>query len=154
MIHNDLSVSVCSILVGKLRGTKCPALSSDMRVVNPHVPAYLYPDVTVVCGKADIRKYDCLANPTFVVEITSPSSVEYDRTTKLLIYSTIPSVQEYMIVSHQAREIMLFRRNNNGILEFQEIATTRVELRSVGCTLELAEIYEDIDFDEPDPFDA
>ncbi len=146
--HNALSVNVSAALRNKLGGSKCRTLSSDTRLYNPQTSAYLYPDVVVVCGKPDVRKHHSLVNPTLVVEITSPSSEEYDRTTKLLIYSAMPSVQEYMIVRQEAREIMLFRRNEHDKLDFVEIATEQVELRSVGCTLEVDEIYDDTDFDD------
>lgn len=148
ILHNAISVNVSSALNVALRGKGCRTLSSDQRVVNPLSSAYLYPDVSVVCGKADIRKYDCLANPTLVVEVTSPSSVEYDRTTKLLIYAALPSVQEYMIVSHTAQEIMLFRRNSEGALAFVEIARERVEFTSVGCMLSITDIYDGVELEE------
>ncbi|MBD1208826.1 MAG: Uma2 family endonuclease [Ignavibacteria bacterium] len=65
---------------------------------------YLYPDVVVIYGKPELCKHHSLINPTLLVEVTLPSSVEYDRTTKLLIYDAIPSVQEYLIVSHTAKK--------------------------------------------------
>jgi Uma2 family endonuclease len=147
ILHNRLSIKVSFHLERKLTGSKCRTLSSDMRLYNPHTSAYLYPDVVVVCGKPDLRKHQSLVNPTLVVEVASPSSEEYDRSTKLLIYDAMPSVQEYIIVRQKAREIMLFRRNEQGKLCFVEIATEHVELRSVGCILNVEEIYADTDFD-------
>ncbi len=150
LMHNVLCVNMSTALRNKLRGKGCSTLSSDTRIQNPRTPAYLYPDVAVVCGKPEIQKYHSLVNPTLVVEVTSPQSVEYDRTTKLLIYDAIPSVQEYMIVSHEAQEIMLFRRDEALRLAFVEIATEQLVLTSVHCTLSIAEIYDDTDFDEID----
>ena len=150
LMHNVLCVNMSTALRNKLRGKGCSTLSSDTRIQNPRTPAYLYPDVVVVCGKPEIQKHHSLVNPTLVVEVTSPQSVEYDRTTKLLIYDAIPSVQEYMIVSHEAQEIMLFRRDEALRLAFVEIATEQLVLTSVHCTLSIAEIYDDTDFDEID----
>ncbi|MFY7998549.1 MAG: Uma2 family endonuclease [Candidatus Kapaibacteriota bacterium] len=150
LMHNVLCVNMSTALRNKLRGKGCSTLSSDTRIQNPRTPAYLYPDVVVVCGKPEIQKHHSLVNPTLVVEVTSPQSFEYDRTTKLLIYDAIPSVQEYMIVSHEAQEIMLFRRDEALRLAFVEIATEQIVLTSVHCTLSIAEIYDDTDFDEID----
>ena len=150
LMHNVLCVNMSTALRNKLRGKGCSTLSSDTRIQNPRTPAYLYPDVVVVSGKPEIQKHHSLVNPTLVVEVTSPQSVEYDRTTKLLIYDAIPSVQEYMIVSHEAQEIMLFRRDEALRLAFVEIATEQLVLTSVHCTLSIAEIYDDTDFDEID----
>jgi Uma2 family endonuclease len=148
--HNVMCVNISSGLNTRLRGKGCRTLSSDQRIINPRTPAYLYPDVTVVCGKPEIVKHQTLVNPTLLVEVTSPKTVNYDRTTKLVIYDTIPSVQEYCIVSHTAQEVMLFRRDSVGKLAFVEIATERVKLESVGCVLDVAEIYFDTDFGDLD----
>lgn len=147
LMHNIICSNIIRSLGNKLSGSKCKALTSDTRVYTDRTPAYLYPDVTVLCGKPELRKYHSLANPTLLVEVTSPSSVDYDRTTKLVIYDAISSVKEYMIVSHLAQEIMLFRRDASGRLAFVEIATTTLTLESVNCTLDLQEIYEDISFE-------
>jgi Uma2 family endonuclease len=148
MAHNFLCGNIIRILGNKLLGSQCRTLTSDQRVVNPHSSAYLYPDVTVICGKPDLCKHNSLANPTLVVEVTSQSSEEYDRTIKLLIYDAMPSVLEYMIVSQTAHEIMLFRRDENGKLSFVGIATETLILESVGCSLDVAELYANMDFEE------
>lgn len=146
--HNAICVNISTALRNKLRGRGCNTLSSDTRVHTARTPGYLYPDVVVLCGKPELRKHHSLVNPTLLVEVTSPSSVEYDRTTKLLIYDAIPSVQEYLVVSHTADEVMLFRRDDTGILAFVEVAAENITLTSVGCTLRVKEIFEDTDFEE------
>ncbi len=147
IMHNFLCGNVIRSFGNKLSGSKCKTLTSDTRVYTNRTPAYLYPDVTVLCGKPDLRKHHSLVNPTLLVEVTSPSSVDYDRTTKLVIYDGIPSVQEYLIVSHTTQEIMLFRRDSHGRLAFVEVATDTLTLQSVQCTLDLQEIYEDVSFE-------
>ncbi|MCU0428245.1 MAG: Uma2 family endonuclease [Candidatus Kapabacteria bacterium] len=147
LMHNALCVNISTALRNKLRGKGCSTFSSDTRVFTNRTPAYLYSDVTVLCGKPDLCKHHSLVNPTLLVEVTSPSSVDYDRTTKLVIYDGIPSVQEYLIVSHTTQEIMLFRRDSHGRLAFVEVATDTLTLQSVQCTLDLQEIYEDVSFE-------
>ncbi len=62
---------------------------------------YHYPDVSVVCGPAEIRhdQRDILLNPTVVFEVLSPSTEQYDRGKKLHNYLTIPSLQDYLLVA-------------------------------------------------------
>jgi Uma2 family endonuclease len=154
LMHNALCVNISTALRNQLRGKGCNTLSSDTRIHNPRTPAYLYPDVVVVCGKPELRKHHSLVNPTLLVEVSSPKSVEYDRTTKLLIYDTIPSVQEYLIVSQATQEIILFRRDEAGRLAFVEIATETLVLESVGgCTLVIRDIYEDTSFEDDESVD-
>ena len=58
--------------------------------------ATYYPDVMVVCGpRADQHWED---NATVVVEVASPSTRDRDRREKALAYSTLPSLQTYIIV--------------------------------------------------------
>jgi Uma2 family endonuclease len=148
LMHNALCVNVLCQLHGNLARSKYRALTSDMRIYNPRTPAYLYPDALVLGDTPELPKHDSLSNPLLLLEVNSPQSVDYDRTTKLIIYDTMPSVQEYIIISQMAREIMLFRRNNHGVLAFAEIATERVVLQSIGCLLNIDEVYVDTDFDE------
>jgi len=154
LVHNLLCSNIIRALGNALAGSKCRTLTSDTRIHNPRTPAYLYPDVVVVCGKPELRKHHSLVNPTLLVEVSSSKSVEYDRTTKLLIYDTIPSVQEYLIVSQAAQDIFLFRRDEAGRLAFVEIATETLVLESVGdCTLTIRDIYEDTSFEDDESMD-
>lgn len=53
-------------------------------------------------------------NPTILVEVTSDSSEEYDRGPKLEYYRTIPTLRDYVIVSHRERRIVVETRGNDG----------------------------------------
>jgi Uma2 family endonuclease len=81
-------------------------------------------------------------NPLVLLEVTSDSSEEYDTGGKLEMYRTIPSLRDYVIVSHRERRITVHRRDDRG--EW----STRVAIRagwvlveSVGARLVVDEIY-------------
>ena len=71
---------------------------------------YLFPDVTVACGE-DASTLP--ADPTVIIEVLSPATDKRDRSTKLAAYKTLPSVQEYLLVGSEAREIIVYRRESN-----------------------------------------
>ncbi len=146
--HNGISAN-CIIALGKKLPKGCRVLTSDMRVYNPHTASYLYPDVSVVCGKPDIRKGECLTNPTLVVEVLSRSTANYDQSTKLRLYGAMPSLNEYLIVSSFAKDVVLFRRNEAGRWEVFPVDADRGEitLESLGCTITVEELYGDIDIE-------
>lgn len=102
-----------------------------------------FPDVSVICGPLQQHEpsRDATAlNPTVLVEVTSKSTEEYDTVTKLECYRTIPSLREYMIISHRERRITVHVR------ESDDTWSTRVGMR--GGTVELSSIDARLSVDE------
>jgi hypothetical protein len=75
-----------------------------------------YPDVSVVCGKAEIDSEDphAIVNPTVVVEVLSDSTEAYDRGEKAAHYRHLPSLREYVLVSQHRPRIEVYRKNDAG----------------------------------------
>ena len=73
---------------------------------------YTYPDVTVVCGKAEFedRSEDTLLNPTVLIEVLSPSTEAYDRGAKFEFYRTLESLTDYLLISQSKPIIEHFTR--------------------------------------------
>ncbi len=148
--HSAVGTNVMIALGNKLRG-RCRVFNSDMRVCVRRNTLYTYPDISVVCGgKPEFYEGDCLLNPTLIVEVLSPSTERYDRSTKMHLYGDIPSLQEYVLVAPDNHQVDIFRKSAAGRWEYfpMDDGQTAVELVSVGCTLTLEEIYENTDFDE------
>jgi Uma2 family endonuclease len=81
-------------------------------------------------------------NPRLLLEVTSDSSEEYDTGTKLEHYRTIPSLRDYVIVSHRERRVVVHWRTEHG--EWQTrvaISGGRVAVESLGVELIVDEIY-------------
>jgi Uma2 family endonuclease len=104
---------------------------------------YYYPDVVVTCHQIGLEKH-FLRWPTLVVEVLSPATESIDRREKLLNYRTIPTLEEYAIVSQERREVTLFRRDRNWAAAIHTGAEARVEFTSVHQAMTLAEIYEGV----------
>lgn len=105
-----------------------------------------YPDVSVVCGKAEIDFEDpcAIVNPTLVVEVPSDSTEAYDRGERAAHYRHPPSLREYVLVSQHRPRIEVCRRNEAGRWELYEYESgSHVELASVACTLAVDEVYRD-----------
>jgi Uma2 family endonuclease len=77
-----------------------------------------------------------------LVEVTSDSSEEYDMGPKLEYYRTIPSLREYVIVSHREQRITVHGRTSDGTWETR-VATSagEVSVPSLGVPLKVVEIY-------------
>lgn len=100
-IHNLISFNLNGIVFSQLRGTPCFGLSNDMKIRVGEQGLYAYPDMTIVCGEMQFRdaKQDVLLNPVVIAEVLSPSTEQYDRTTKFDYYEQLESLQDYVLIS-------------------------------------------------------
>ena len=56
-----------------------------------------YPDSVLICGPVD-GAATSLDSPCLIVEVLSPSTRDLDRREKLLAYTTLRSLQGYLLV--------------------------------------------------------
>ncbi len=149
--HNELAFNIAGELKPQMRGGNCRGFSSDQRVSVPRCNKYYYPDVVVACGELQfesIRGVRSLQNPTLVVEVLSPSTEEDDRSDKFACYTSLPSLQVYMLVSQARPRVETYTRQQDGFWQpakFDGLDAV-VPLPSLGCELRLADIYGDIIF--------
>jgi len=104
-----------------------------------------FPDGSMICGKLEQHPPSPRAtalNPTLLLEVTSDSSEEYDTTGKLESYQTIPSLRDYLVVSHRERRLTLHSRAANGTWVTRvAIAGGKLALSSLTTELSVDEIY-------------
>jgi Uma2 family endonuclease len=143
--HNIISRNLLTALHAHLRGGPCQAFMNDVKVrlaVNRE-DIFYYPDVMVACG--DIRpELHYVRDPTLIVEVLSPSTESIDRREKLLNYPLIPTLQEYVLVAQDFREITLHRREEHWRPVVLTATAATVEFRSIRLTVPLAHIYEGV----------
>ncbi|HYM61009.1 MAG TPA: Uma2 family endonuclease, partial [Thermoanaerobaculia bacterium] len=81
-------------------------------------------------------------NPMILVEVTSDSSEDYDTGPKLECYRTIPTLREYVIVSHRERRLTVHLRGpDGGWVTRVAMKAERVEVPSLNAELIVDEIY-------------
>ena len=99
--HNLIVANVIGELSLQLKGRPCTTYPSDMRVKISPTGLYAYPDVTVVCGDAQVEdtQQDTLLNPTLIVEVLSESTEAYDRGSKFAHYRKLASLLEYVLIA-------------------------------------------------------
>lgn len=142
--HSRVQGNFVARLTVALEGRDCATLTSDMRVKTVS-GRYFYPDASVFCGpprfEDDVR--DTLLNPTLVVEVLSDGSEAYDRGDKFDHYETIHSLREYVLASQKAPRVEVFTRQDDGSwIRRVYHAGQRVPLASVGCELDVEQLYE------------
>ena len=143
-IINRLQILLASLLPA----SDCEVLGSGM-LVRAGDANLLSPDVIVVCGEPETESETrILLNPILVAEVTSPSSIDYDRGSKRQLYSEMPSIAAYLVIDQHRPLVELYTRAESGwhIQCFAGLEAA-VPLEALGCQLPLSEIYESIDFD-------
>jgi Uma2 family endonuclease len=94
------------------------------------------------------RGIGCLLNPSLIVEVLSSSTAALDETDKLLAYTAIRTIREYLVVSSdRCAAKLFFRRTPDETWSVRPYGhpTDSLVFESCGCTLTLAEIYSGVD---------
>lgn len=144
--HSTIAANCIGELRAGLRKGNCRVLTSDMKVKITDIK-YVYPDFTVVCGEPTFsdEKETMLVNPTFVAEVMSPSSVDYDSGTKANFYRSLPSVQIYLLLDQERPFAQVFTRHEAGwLLREYEGLDTVITIEEIACVLEMREVYLDV----------
>lgn len=147
--HNAIASNIGRALGNLLADRRCLVFGSDQRVHVEATDLFTYPGITVACdGLRFHPKYsDTLLNPGLIVEVLSDSTEAYDRGAKFAHYRTIPSLQEYVLVSQHEHKVEHYRRLDSGqwVLTDYEGDDASVVLPTLGCALPLAAIYDKLD---------
>ena len=145
--HEIICVNLLSALKVASRGAHFRPYGSNLKVSAGG--AFLYPDVSVFNGSPVL--FEGLAatfvNPIAILEVFSSATENFDRGTKFWRYRKIESLQIYVTVAEDYPEVMLHERHEGCwiLTEFKNLADS-VEIPSLGISLSLAEIYEDVAF--------
>lgn len=146
--HGTAALNLAALLRSALRGTPCRPFIADMKVLVAPASCFYYPDILVTC---DARDRSPEANhvkqhPTLIVEVLSPSTEAYDRGNKFAAYRQLESLQEYVLISLDARRVEVFRRDAAGLWVLHPFALDdTLELRSLDFRCPVSDIFEDVE---------
>lgn len=144
--HNALTMQIGALLHRKLQKKGCTLLSSDQRVwIQDH--QYVYPDVTVVCGKpVFVDGTNILKNPAMIVEVLSSSTEKNDSGAKRLAYFQIPTLQEYLLVAQNEVRVEHFSRQTEKLWHYRLFTSPKegIHLPSLGAELSVGEVFQGI----------
>ncbi|MEM8719126.1 MAG: Uma2 family endonuclease [Cyanobacteria bacterium P01_G01_bin.39] len=161
--HNLIVGNVFAILRPHLRGSSCRTFVSDMKVKvkTQQADIFYYPDLLVTCDPNDNQKYFKIS-PNLIVEVLFDSTETTDKREKRcdpaavsaakerasrqrINYQTIDSLKEYILVSQDEIKVEIYRKDNQGNWTAEIYRKDdNLALDSVGLTLTMADIYEDI----------
>ncbi len=143
--HAQLGAKVIALLQRGLP-PGCTVFTSDLKVLIENADLATFPDASMVCGPlaAAPKDANALTNPMLVVEVTSPSTENYDRTEKLRSYQQLPSLRAILIVSHRARRVTHLQRSESGWEEVDFRGGETVVVATPSVKFLVDELYEGV----------
>jgi Uma2 family endonuclease len=155
--HNLTSsnVSTAIKIAVKLLSKKYLVLSDGQKIYIEPENISIYPDGLVV-SEAPIFYKDqeyLLTNPLLVVEVLSRSTQAYDKQGKFDLYTFLPSFHEYVLVDPKRYFVETRFREEEDLwrIKTEKDPTKSVLLRSMGITISLEDIYENVVFPKTKP---
>jgi Uma2 family endonuclease len=147
-IHTFIASNVTIALGSRLRGGGCQASNSDtkIRIQLPSQTRFYYPDAVVVCDPNPPND-SFQDRPSLVAEVLSQATRRTDEGEKRDAYTTLASLNTYLLVESDEPKIVVHRRTPEGFFpELYEGLDAVIPLDDLGIELPLAEVYERVEF--------
>lgn len=144
--HNLIVTNIIALIRPHIRGTSCKAFVSDMKVKikTQNADIFYYPDLLVTCDPQDNKRY-FKTKPSLIIEVLSRSTETTDRREKRINYQSIESLEEYVLISQNQIKVEMYRKDDDGNWSMKTLGENdTVSFSSVGLTLTMADIYEDV----------
>ena len=130
--------------------TDCIGLESNMKLDIPKANLFVYPDAMVVCGEIEFfeNRTDIIKNSILVIEVLSPSTQAFDRSQKFAYYRSVPSVQEYVLVSQTEPRVEVFYKQDEKTWMYTvaEGLEETIVFRTIQQEFALKDIYQKVDW--------
>jgi len=148
--HNIITANIIVALGNALKAADkdYTLFTNSQKVYLPSLNFGLYPDALVI-SESPVYWDDnevLLINPLLIVEVLSRSTRGYDRSEKFSEYKTLPTFCEYVLIE-QTRYMVETRFREEPDLWREKTymdLNDRIVLRSIGCSVALADIYRKI----------
>lgn len=142
--HNRVILNLASRIGDHLDGTPCQVFAENMKVQISE--GVLYPDVMVTCGKAEAGDEQTVTDPKLIIEVLSPSTRGYDKRDKFILYRTLSSLREYVLIDPGQRQVEVFTLAEGGAwLLTDQTAADALTLASIDCKLAMDLVFKGVE---------
>ncbi|MEO7253329.1 MAG: Uma2 family endonuclease [Casimicrobium sp.] len=149
--HNEVVMNLVMQLRPALKDTPCRVFAVDIKVRVEAANAYFYPDLVITCNAKDldVNGPAVLTEPSVIIEVSSPSTADYDLAGKFARYRMLPSLKEYIIVAPLSHGATVFRKQENGHWEVIS-DMTHLTVQSMDFTCPLADVFANVAYVAPE----
>jgi Uma2 family endonuclease len=142
--HHRVILNLAARLGEHLDGSGCQVFAETMKLQLAD-EAVLYPDLMVSCGKALAGDEQVVTDPKLVIEVLSPSTMGYDRRNKFILYRSLPSLREYVLIDPASREVEVFTLTDGGWLLSDQTRAPALSLGSIGAVVPMAAVFRGVE---------
>lgn len=144
--HDRIVVNAIALFARELAGGPCRPWTDGVAIAIPGGNVRR-PDVSVDCGELDDREL-LAAEPRLVMEVLSPSTMNFDRIVKLGEYKRVESIETILLLDTQEPQLTAHMRDGQG---WQEKLWQGLEasFRPAGLNMDicLRELYAGVEFE-------
>ncbi len=150
--HNLISLNTAYSLKIAVKDSseKFIVLGDNQKVYIEAENVAVYPDALVISEKPIFyqNREDILLNPVVIVEVLSRRTSLYDKTAKFDLYKSIPSFKEYVLIDPKKMSVETRYREEIDLwrITSHNADSQKLNLKSLGITLEMNDIYENVVF--------
>jgi Uma2 family endonuclease len=140
--HNRIALNIAAHFLSLASG-RCRVYQEGMKL-HLSEKVFYYLDVMVICEKSEPHPlYE--TEPCILIEVLSPSTKDIDVREKLLNYTSLPSMQMYLLVDAERLAVRHMWRDTVGHCQQQELAGDgEITLPCLNGVLTLAQIYRNV----------
>ena len=100
----------------------------------------------VTCGKADAGDEQTVTDPKLIIEVLSPSTRGYDKRDKFILYRTLASLREYVLIDPTKRQVEVFTLVDGGAWTLtDQTAAEFFTLVSIDCKLTMDLVFKGVE---------
>jgi len=149
--HSTISQNAGNAISNELRkkGKRCRVNNSEIKIRIEEYDKGVYPDIAVICDKADFYKNrkDVITNPLLIVEVLSKSTKDYDKGSKFTEYRSLPSFKEYVLIDQYEAKVESWYKEADNIWRISNARglDSSIKLYSLDIEISLKDIYYLID---------
>ena len=145
--HQEILSNLHYLLKHYLRGKHCKIYTAafDVRLNADTLDnSVVQPDIMIVCDHSKIDKTGIRGVPDMVVEILSPSTAKYDKTTKYESYQKA-GVREFWIIDPKTKSLAVNILSNGKYTTHPYTEKDTVSVHVInGCDISLSEVFEGV----------
>lgn len=149
--HNQLTMTVGAEILIAIRNQEriFQLYSSDMKIWIDRFFRFVYPDAVTIADQPAFynNRRDIITNPLLIVEVSSAGTETYDRNGKFDLYRTLPSFQEYLIVSQEMHHVSRYFREAPDLWRTSDYfkLDEMIPLQSMGVEISMLGIYRGVE---------
>lgn len=139
--HSMMALELASLILPHVR--PCKTLGSDAMLLMERSARYA--DIIVTCDERDAAQSRTVRFPKLIVEVLSDSTAHVDRSEKLEEYTTLETLQEYVLIDSRKRWVQSIRRIDSAWNLLPPIRGGTLHLASIDLDIDLEKFFDSVE---------